>query len=110
VSNALETDLRTPILGMANVFDDQYTGWDGSSSTGESLGSWRQAAANAGLVPGADGRLVVVEAEKVTTAKPDKLIKAAHGTFDNDVGVVTRALERITGGALKTAVDDLRGF
>jgi len=111
VSNALETDLRTPILGMANVFDDQYTGWDGSSSTGETLGSWRQAATNAGLVPGPEGRLVYVEAEKVTTAKPDKLIKAAHGTFDNDVTVVTRALEKISGLAkLKTAVDDLRGF
>lgn len=110
VSNALETDLRTPILGMANVFDDQYTGWDGSSSTGETLGNWRQAAANAGLVPGAQERLVFVETEKIATARPDKLIKAAHGTFDNDVNVVARALERITGGALKTAVDDLRGF
>jgi hypothetical protein len=111
VSNALETDLRTPILGMANVFDAKYTGWDGSSSTGESLGSWRQAAINAGLVPGPDGRLVYLEPEKVTVSLPNVQIKAAHGSFDNDIDVVSRALERITGGAkLKTPVDDLRGF
>jgi hypothetical protein len=36
--------------------------------------------------------------------------KAAHGSFDNDVAVVTRTLERITGGALSTPVDELRGF
>ncbi len=108
VSNALESDLRTPILGMDNVFNPDYRGWDGSSSTGESLRSWRQAAANAGLVPGE--RLVVEERGKITVAQPDRQAKAAHGTFDNDVAVVSRALERISGGALKTPVDDLRGF
>ncbi|RZL03113.1 MAG: peptidase C1 [Rubrivivax sp.] len=108
VSNALEADLRTPILGLHNVFKADYRGWDGSSSTGESLSNWRQAAALAGLVPGE--RLVVLDSDKVTAARPDKLAKAAHGTFDNDVDVVTRAIERITGAALKTPVDDLRGF
>lgn len=108
VSNALEADLRTPILGMENVFKADYRGWDGSSSTGESLSNWRQAAASAGLVPGE--RLVVVDTDKITTARPDKLSRAAHGTFDNDVDVVKRAIERISDGALKTPVDDLRGF
>ncbi|MGH6648959.1 glycoside hydrolase family 19 protein [Aquabacterium sp.] len=108
VSNALEADLRTPILGMENVFKADYRGWDGSSSTGESLSNWRQAAAVAGLVPGE--RLVLVDSDKITVARPDKVAKAAHGTFDNDVDVVSRAIERISGGVLKTPVDDLRGF
>ena len=108
VSNALETDLRTPILGMDNVFNADYRGWDGSSSTAESLRSWRQAAANAGLVPGE--RLVVVDNDKITVAQPDRRAKTAHGTFDNDVEVVSRAVQRISGGVLKTPVDDLRGF
>jgi hypothetical protein len=108
VSNALETDLRTPILGMANVFDADYRGWDGSSSTGESLCNWRQAAINAGLLTGE--RLRYVEPDKVTVSLPDKQIKAAHGSFDNDVDAITRVLERITGAPLKTAVNDLRGF
>jgi hypothetical protein len=62
----------------------------------------------AGLVPGE--RLVVVDSDKITAARPDKLARAAHGTFDNDVAVVTNAIERISGGVLKTPVDDLRGF
>jgi hypothetical protein len=37
-------------------------------------------------------------------------IKAAHGSFDNDVLVVTRTLERIRGGALDVDVENLHGF
>ncbi|RZI83313.1 MAG: peptidase C1 [Rubrivivax sp.] len=109
VSNALETDLRTPILGMANVFDPNYQGWDGSSSTGESLKLWRDSAKAAGLVPG--DRLGFVEPEKITVCRvPDRQLQSAHGTFDNDVGIVGEALERISGGKLLVPVDDLRGF
>ncbi len=105
VSNALETDLRTPILGMENVFKDDYTGWDGASSTGEALRNWRRAAIEAGL----DKRLKVVDDDKVETA-PGRLIRAAHGAFDNDLALLTRTLVSIIGAPLKTPVDDLRGF
>jgi len=106
VSNALETDLRTPILGMENVFKPDYTGWDGSSVTGEVLGLWRQAAKTAGL----EKRTHFLESAKVNIHLPDKQIKASHGCFDNDVATITRTLERIVGGKLKLAVDDLRDF
>ena len=33
VSNALEMDLRTPILGLENAFKPDHKGWDGTSST-----------------------------------------------------------------------------
>ncbi len=112
VSNALESDLRTPILGLDNVTKADYSGWDGSSSTGESLKAWRQAAASAGLNK-AD-RYTVIKSDKVTTANLDKKSKietdAAHGSFDNDVDVITQTLERIRGGKLLVGVDDLRGF
>ncbi len=108
VSNALEADLRTPLLGMENVTRPDYSGWDGSSSTGEALKVWRQAAAGAGLNK-AD-RYTVVAGDKVTTAKPKIEINAAHGSFDNDVDVITKTLERIRGGKLLVDVDDLRGF
>ena len=91
---------------MENVFKPGYAGWDGSSATGEVLGLWRQAAKTAGL----DKRLEIMDTPKVTVRLPDKQIKAGHGCFDNDVNTVTRTLERITGGKLKLAVDDLRGF
>jgi len=108
VSNALEVDLRTPILGLQNVFDEDYAGWDGTSSTGDTLRSWRRAAAEAGLL--SDGRLGVLDADKVLVAQPDRRISAGHGSFDNDLEVVGRTLTRIVGGPLVNPPDDLRGF
>jgi hypothetical protein len=106
VSDALEPDVRTPILGMANVMDVGYTGWDGSSSTGEALGNWRQAAKQSGL----DKRTDILDVDKVKTSSSGTTISASHGSFDNNVEVVTRTLERITGKKLAMPVDDLRGF
>ncbi|MHA6205953.1 C1 family peptidase [Dyella soli] len=106
VSDALEQDVRTPILGLANVMDVAYNGWDGSSSTGEALGNWRQAAKQSGL----DKRTDILDADKVPTSRSGTTIKAAHGSFDNNIDVVTRTLERITGGKLAMPVDDLQGF
>ncbi|WP_374340877.1 C1 family peptidase [Azonexus sp.] len=107
VSNALETDLRTPILGLDNINRPDYAGWDGASSTAATLGNWRQAAAAAGL----GERWEVVESAKVISCRrPETRIRASHGSFDNNVEVFGRTLERITGGALTVPVDDLRGF
>ena len=108
VSNALEVDLRTPILGLENVLRQDYSGWDGTSSTGESLKAWRQAAASAGL--NRAGRLSVLDQDKVTVAMPQRQIDAGHGAFDNDVAVVSKTLQAILGGPLRSPVDDLRGF
>jgi hypothetical protein len=107
VSNSLEVDLRTPILGLNNVFDENYAGWDGSSATGDHLRSWRRAAADAGLVA---ERLTVLDADQALTARPDRKIAAGHGSFDNDIEVVGRSLARITGQTLVAPPDDLRGF
>jgi peptidoglycan hydrolase-like protein with peptidoglycan-binding domain len=108
VSNALEADLRTPILGLHKVFGGTgQNDWDGSSSTAESLRAWRRAVDESSLL----SRITVVDQDKVLTALPDKLTAAAHGAFDNDVAVLTRTIEHITGlSNLPTPVDDLRGF
>ncbi|WP_394788925.1 peptidase C1 [Rhodoferax sp.] len=108
VSNALELDLRTPILGMENVYREAYDGWDGSSSTGDTLKDWRRAVSKAGLQK--PDRLRVVDTDTVLTAQPDRQIKAGHGSFDNDVDVLTQTLELILHGPLPQVVDDLRGF
>ncbi|WP_420223733.1 hypothetical protein [Pigmentiphaga litoralis] len=109
VSNALEADLRTPILGLSNIWNPDYSGWDGSSDTAEALSAWRKA------FDDAEGKVLKrVDTPKVrvgTEANGDAVLqKAAHGSFDNDLAVVTRTLERITGTALSTPVDELRGF
>ena len=107
VSNALEADRRTPILGLQKVYDpDQNeSAWDGASSTGETLRAWRRAAADAKL----GKRLHVLTNAKVRTG-PNVTIPAAHGSFDNDLDVVTGTLETITGAPLTSAITDLRGF
>lgn len=109
VSNALETDLRTPILGLERVFDPDYNRWDGTSATGEALRTWRELARAGGLHQ--PGRLNVLKADKITQAtNPRKQSKASHGGFDNDVDIVTTTLKRIIGARLALPVDDLRGF
>jgi len=110
VSNALETDLRTPILGLDRINDASYTGWDGSSDTGEALATWRNAASAANL----KNRKGIIDADRIEVAVDSKGAKvmqsAAHGSFDNDITVVTRTLERITGKSLAIGVEDLRGY
>lgn len=108
VSNALEVDLRTPLLGLENAFKEDYAGWDGTSSTGDTLRSWHRAASEAGLQRG--GRLMVLDADKVTVARPDRRVGAGHASFDNDLAVVGRTLSRIVGAPLVAEPDDLRGF
>ncbi|GAO21616.1 peptidase C1A papain [Alicycliphilus sp. B1] len=69
VSNALEQDRRTPLLGLERALtgrNDQNT-WDGASTTGETLAIWRRAAAEARLA----SRLKIVSEDKVLTATPD---------------------------------------
>ena len=94
------------------MLDANYSGWDGSSSTGEALGNWRQAAAVTGL----DARTKEIAPGKVVVWKPTTagekpvVTSASHGTFDNNIEVVGRTLERITGQQLVMPVDDLRGF
>jgi len=107
VSNALEPDVRTPLLGLANVMDPAYNAWDGSSATGEALGNWRNAAAASGL----GARIRIVEQDKVPVALPDQKISASHGSFDNDIDQMSQTLSLITGQpALTLPVTDLRGF
>ncbi|MDD5759249.1 MAG: peptidoglycan-binding protein [Desulfobulbaceae bacterium] len=113
VSNALEADLRMPILGMENVFNPSYGGWDGSSATAATLTMWRKAVEASKL----KSRLTVHKEEKIVTRRgngadlPQKTESASHGGFDNNVAIVSKSLERITGmRELDLPVDDLVGF
>lgn len=112
VSNALESDQRMPVLGLANVFDPTYNGWDGAASTAEDLINWRAAMEQHGLVQ----RLTIHPEERILTRRSEgenveeKKANASHGGFDNNIDLVETTLKRITGAALKLPVDDLVGF
>lgn len=112
VSNALEADLRMPILGLENVYDPQYADWDGSSISAEALAKWR----NAMKISKLQDRLTIHEEGRFVTRRENgaglkkKTETASHGGFDNNVEIIGKTLERITGGPLVLPVDDLVGF
>ncbi len=112
VSNALEADLRMPILGLENVYNPHYSGWDGSPSSAEALTNWR----NAVEISGLKNRLTIHNEEKFLARRgngadmPEKTESPSHGGFDNNIEVISKTLERITGAALELPVDDLVGF
>jgi len=110
VSNALEPDLHTPILGLDRIYDEAYSGWDGSSDSGDALAIWRKSAKAAKL----DSRIKRVKDERIEVALDPGgqpvFQPAGHGGFDNDIEVVSRTMKRITGTELVMAVDDLRGY
>ncbi len=106
VSNALEPDRRTPLLGLARAHDPTDNGWEGSSATGEALRAWRDAADAAGLYKA--GRVRQWAGQRPIA--PNQQQRASHGGFDNDLEVVADTLRRITGlKNLRMPVDDLRG-
>lgn len=112
VSNALEADLRMPILGLENVYNPRYSDWDGSSSAAEALTNWR----NAVEISKLNERLTIHKEEKIVTRRGNdaglqkKTENASHGGFDNNVEIIGKTLERITGATLELPVDDLVGF
>lgn len=112
VANALEADARMPILGLANVFDAEYFGWDGSSRTAETLANWRSAVEISRL----PRRLSIHNEEKIISRREngaglkEKWQNASHANFDENVAIISKTLERISGAPLVLPIDDLVGF
>lgn len=110
VSRALENWHKTPLLGMANVFDKSLNDnkiWN--RNTLPHIKRWQTFWDNQSLN--------IHDDEQVTTAalwkngKIDKeiaRIDAAHGSFDNDIKVIDQTIQRITGKPLQQNVENLR--
>lgn len=106
VSRALEDWHKTPLLGMQTAIEPTARDkqiW--SSNTHGALNKWRDFMRHGvSTLP--------VDRKEVTTALDHNdapiTIPAAHGSFDNDIDVVSATLMRILGGPLKTPVRDLR--
>jgi len=112
ISNALESDARIPIIGMSNVYNPDFNGWDGSSSTAEALTNWRNAVQISDLA----ARITRHDSQKFISRKGngvqvrEKSDNPSHGGFDNNINIINKTLERITGAPLVLPVDDLVGF
>jgi hypothetical protein len=103
VSRALEVRHKTPLLGMAWAWpakDRPQDQWSNDPTSKEALQQWAK------LSRGMSLRLHDKSREYVSTGAGQ--IKLAHGSFDNDVEVVTAMLERMRSGAkLEAAVENL---
>lgn len=121
VSRALETVHKMPLLGMENAWRDMPAPeevWH-RDFVGD-IAEWRAFAANAGLQaqvygPGADapegaGDILAAGPTDTQVWDGQKRIPLNHGSFDNNVAVVTGTLERILGDALAFPVENLHGF
>jgi hypothetical protein len=104
VSRALETVHKMPILGMHAAWSaaDERQDIFGEATRG-AVDKWRKFAGST-IEPTVHTR----QREMVWDGREH--IPLAHGSFDNDVEVVTRTLERIRGAKLKAAVESLHGF
>lgn len=102
VSRALEDYHKMPLLGMAKVWATQNGDNPfGSDELRKEVKEWQQYWSN-GPRP--------KELSKPSVFDGQEMIPSAHGSFDNDVDVITRTIERIIGGSLKVPVESLRGF
>lgn len=101
VSRALEDVHKTPLLGMAAAWDPKDPDDIINRRRLGDVAAWRKLWAN-GPKP-----------REYDNARGDDgqgPIPIAHGSFDNDVAVVTHSLEFIRGSPLDFPVENLRGF
>ena len=104
VSRALEDVHKMPILGMEGVWRDiteRPDMWNRSKLT--DVKDWRKFAT-------AKVKLRVHDKKRANISNGQDLIRLAHGSFDNDVDVMTRTLERIRGAKLRARIESLKGF
>lgn len=115
VCRALEKWHKTPILGLANVFDRKHLNeqlWH--TDTVQQVKVWqkffwgkqsgkRGFADDGRPIPG--GNLFVLSDKQVNSGA--KIIQSSHGSFDNSIDILTRTLQVILKGKLKKKIKDL---
>ena len=108
VSRALESSYQMPLLGMEAAWRPVEGApadkmWNRSEL--DAVEQWQRFAERQA------GELRVHGKERARVAEgPGSFIPLAHGSFDNDLEVVSATLERIRGAALEVPVTNLEGF
>jgi hypothetical protein len=88
-----------PLLGMQRALDPNYAKDDDQWAT-EELQTIRDWLANWQPASGHTDLGVPVTTPNVRNTKAGGQIQATHGSFDNNIDVLTDTLQRIKGGAL----------
>ncbi|MEE9394256.1 MAG: C1 family peptidase [Planctomycetota bacterium] len=104
VSRALEDVHRMPILGLETIWEDQDPNRnDFHHSQQKEVKDW-QNLMRAGNDP------EVVKRKRTKTATDGSTIATSHGSFDNDIEVMTQTLQRIRGSKLLRPITNLSGY
>lgn len=101
VSRALDDVRKQPLLGMERALCTPDAAWlddQWAATATPDIATWLK------LWP-AGALLHKVTAPKVRTTKTGDQIDASHGSFDNNIDVLTGTLERIRGGALAAPME-----
>lgn len=102
VSRAFESDHKTPILGMEAAWHSTVQQEDQWSEDGEKdVVRWRKLAGSAGIL-----EVHPLRSSKARTNGQEP-IQPTHGFFDNDIGILTSALQRIRRTNLNAPVEFL---
>lgn len=100
VSRALEDYHKTPILGMAGAWESgDKTAWH--SDLTATVKEWQEFWGTQNLP---------IQHDETQVSDGIGKIPLAHGSFDNDVEVMTRSLKRILGKNLTYPIENLKGY
>lgn len=103
VSGALDDERHMPLLGLDRAHDPAYAN-STKQWADDQLGQvqvWQAA----WLASGGPARTTVISAPTVRTTKANNQIQSTHGSFDNNIDIMTTTLERIRGAALVSDIE-----
>jgi hypothetical protein len=100
VSRALDDKRKMPLLGMDRALDSKYSNdsdqW--AESELDSVRKWQQAWPPSNVAPEALRRVITEPTVRCTRA--GDRVQATHGSFDNNLAVMSETIERIRGAKL----------
>jgi hypothetical protein len=99
VSRALESNHKTPILGLEDLYHQPASAETWHREEVGCARDWQDAWSAAG------GQLNILSDPQVSAGTLARPIAAAHGCFDNAEAVMTRTLARIAGAPLAQTLD-----
>ena len=104
VSRALERLHKTPLLGMEAAWRPRYDRRDYWSKRGlKEARKWRRLAKG-------KAHYEAHSEKRINTSSQGDQIGLTHGSFDNDIDLMSSTLKRIRGSGLLAKVENLAGF
>ena len=105
VSRALDDARKMPLLGLQNaITPDVFDPKQWADEQVASITAWQQAW-SPGTPGAASQRGFPVTTPDVRTTRTGATIQATHGSFDNNINVLTASLERIKGSKLVSRLE-----